>query len=107
MPLNNPVAGVEIKTGQYGGNDGVNRAIAHGLTRTPKIVLIYDGDGQKAICSILGADPAVYWTGDHTLAPQKLAVTAATSTNFYVGNATNYFASANGNTKGYHWVAIA
>ena len=99
-----PSALAFITSGSYTGNDAADRAIAHGLGVTPKIVFIvlYNGSAQWNIVTGL-ASFINYWAaagfGQH-------AVTTPTSTNFYVGNAGSYLYSANYNTYLHYWVAI-
>lgn len=102
MPLDNPFGAVKIGEGTYTGDDSVNRAIPHGLTVTPKIVLIHcNAVAQFRIAigeaKVLHASAASF---------DESAVTAMDSTNFYVGKATSYPKSANENTRDYYWVAI-
>ncbi len=96
-------SGAVIASGNYTGNSAVNRAIAHGLGVTPKlIVLKITNDSYWYI--IFGA---VAMIGSLTAgALAQLAVTIPDNTNFYVGNATNYSLSANLDTYVYYWVAI-
>ena len=88
--------------GHYGGNDNANRAIAHGLGVTPVFILIVADSGfigqsckhrnGKIIYTYSNGD------GEHN-------VTNMTATNFYVGNAANYFESMNAGGKEYQWIA--
>lgn len=93
-----------INSGTYAGNDTANRAIAHGLGVTPKIVFI-QVDGQywfritDQLAKIHFAEADTDTIGTHT-------VTAMGTTNFYVGNATSYTFSANATGWTYYWVAI-
>jgi len=90
-----------VKTsGTYIGDGTVNKAIVHGLGVVPKLVLI---TGFSTTCFLFGADTDAIHT--HT-DPTSLAVTAMTTNNFYVGNATSYEKSANEDTYAYLWVAI-
>lgn len=91
-----------IATGTYTGDDSANKAIAHGLGIVPKIIFVYADLGLNA-CSIMGATPVII----NSMAGSYFTVTAATSTNFYVGNVGNYPESANSNGVGYTWVALA
>jgi len=109
MPLNQPGA-TAVKSGTYTGDNSVNRAIPHGLPRTPRGVIIAAVDVvQPAIArpGFLITDTvakAIQLKGD--VASTALAVTAMDSTNFYVGNATGYSTSANVSDYNYFWVAI-
>lgn len=86
-------------SGNYTANATANRAIPHGLSSPPKVVLITNASNISF--SILV--PATIIRNDNSAAN---AVTAVDSTNFYVGNAASYANSAN--QSGVHyWVAIA
>ena len=89
-------------TGTYTGDDTVNRAIAHGLGATPKMVVIIDSTGAILV-HIFGAAAVLNY--QHGSAGTGLAVTIPDSTNFYVGNATAYPGSGNGVGYTYYWVA--
>ena len=103
MPLNNPAAAAEIKTGTYTGNVTANRAIPHGLAGIPKAVIIVDDTGDRLFnLNVETADiHFVYVT-----ASGKYTVTAMDGTNFYVGNVTSYPNSANETAYNYDWVAF-
>ncbi len=93
-------------SGSYAGNDSVIIAIPHGLGVVPKIVFIIEASCWAAI---IGA--VIFSASDvdatHTIPGFKTyAVTTPSSTNFYVGNATQYKLSGNGNGYTYYWVAI-
>lgn len=109
MPLDNPSAAAQISRGDYGGNDSANRAIPHGLTKTPVAVFIFSYDTVTPTISrggyLLTLANRVISSQD--LINGALAVTAMNSTNFYVGNATSYPTSANYSGHSYFWVAIA
>lgn len=107
--LINPKAmpGNATQSGSYTGDDTVNRAIPHDLGSTPKIVFIYTStpfdprwyrimQGYAFVLSVVAA----------TNSNEEIAVTAPNSTNFYVGNATNYTRAANHTGEVYYWVAI-
>ncbi len=103
MPLYNPATAAEVKYGTYNGNDGVDRAIPHGLATTPKIVHIGIGNGSQVFQQLLGRPGITHWAA----ATQILkAVPALDSTNFYVGTSGFMYESANVNTTDYWWVAI-
>jgi len=103
MPLDNPTAAMEINTGQYTGDSTANRAIAHGLSKVPSIVIINDYTGTRLyhINKERARINFVYVT-----ASGNYAVTAPDSTNFYVGNATSYPDSGNMTAYVFDWVAI-
>ena len=91
-----------ISSGNYTGNDTVNRAIAHGLAGTPKLVsLVRVGTGHYH-CIM---DPGEITYLD-PVTEAGYAVTAADSTNFYVGNSAAYNPSCNGSGITYRWVAF-
>ena len=95
-----------INSGSYTGDGTVNRAIAHGLGVTPKVVLIvcaFDVT-QYRIISPLADIFYIYSTPASGLS----AVTAPNATYFYVGNVGDYKKSANvfNANNIYYWVAI-
>lgn len=104
----NPVwgAGIGANTGTYSGDDSANRAIAHGLSATPKLVIITrDATAASELGIIITAAFVHYWdtAGGGSAG---LAVTAPDGTNFYVGNATSYPRSMNGSGRNYQWAAM-
>jgi len=108
MPLDNPTAkGAAITSGNYTGDNAANKAIAHGLTETPKIVLIVNNtQGQIYWYRIFGAIAKITFitaTGVNGF----YAVTIANSTNFYVGDGVNHMNSANLLNEVFYWIAIA
>ena len=108
MPLNNPSKSGAAASGNYTGNDSVNRAIPHGLPGTPKAVIVVYASGAGAYGDYVGIIKAgvavTNWLAGG--ANSRLAVTAMDATNFYVGNATSYTNSLNDNSVVFHWVAI-
>ena len=100
MPLNNPGDPLRITAGNYVGNNGVDRAIPHGLGATPKWVFINATVGAGA-----------NWCGHIKITNQRAysgdldAVRASDDTNFYVSQATCNFNAVAGGT--YDWVAIS
>ena len=103
MPLNNPAAGAEVKYGTYTGDNGIDRAIPHGLATTPKIVHIGIGNGATVYQQLLGRAGITYW---QPAAQALKVVSALDSTNFYVGTSGFLGESANVGTVDYWWVAI-
>jgi len=97
-----PAAGAVVKASSYTGNSTPNRAIAHGLGVTPKIVFIWDNTDNDRAFKIWGALAKIM--KEYNVA--VYAVTIPDSTNFYVGNASGYGDSANGAGATYYWVAI-
>jgi len=111
MPLSNPAAGVLFKTGTYAGDDSVNKAIAHGLGKTPKLVIIrqvFVGSTTRGAFTFIIVQAAKVFCQAGG-ANSELAVTTPDSTNFYVGNATSYDNSANFASASvtYFWTAFA
>lgn len=90
-------------SGSYAGDSSVNRAIPHGLGVVPKYVVI--GHGLNGIHVKILPSGKMCYTSAATTAVYDL--TAADSTNIYVGNATSYGNSMNGNTVVYYWVVFA
>ena len=98
--------GASITSGNYTGNNSVNRAITHGLSATPKFVyLIIDNPSTYALSTamIISGIAKIHTMHSDTA---RLSVTAMNGTNFYVGNATNFEQSFNANTRNIYWVAI-
>lgn len=101
MSLFNPVSDTAFSTGSYTGDDAVNRAITHGLGRTPKYIVITEAT-EKSINWIMGTlqvwfHPVNGHSGD--------PVTTATSTYFYVNPGTVWHAG-NKNTLTHKWIAF-
>jgi hypothetical protein len=87
-------------SGNYVGNNTQNRAIAHGLGRTPKFVhLVSNTDAYTPCVQVTGVAGFVLWNNSVTV------VTAFDGTNIYVGGAA---AGYNTNKTGvnYYWVAF-
>lgn len=91
-----------IRTGTYTGDDTENKAIDHGLGRTPSLVLIFAA-GIHFVLDCLGGTSYLGPTSSGT----KYSVTHPTSVSFYVGDAVSYQNSANQNAITYSWVAFA
>ncbi len=89
--------------GQYVGDGTANRIRPHGLGVIPKFLLI-TAINTGHFFRINGFDAYIYY--QHQASGGKLAVTAVTTTNFYIGNAASYPFSANENAITYYWVAI-
>lgn len=108
MPINNPPqSGAVIATGNYDGDNSANRAVAHGLIKTPKFVTIRSSDGMSAVILYHGGD-SVLTCFDPTPVIISYTMTAMDATNFYVGNAANYTRSMNNGTGPvhYYWMAV-
>ncbi len=95
------LTGITSTSGSYTGNGTDNRAIAHGLSHTPKLVIIFDYgwgklhfiiDVQNKMIYIAGAESGVY------------DVNAPDNTNFYVSHTDYHY--ANSNAQEYHWMAV-
>jgi len=91
----------KVAYGTYAGNSTANRAIPHGMARIPRMIWI---NIPGVVRSYRVTKGYVYYEESTTSA--VLAVTTATDTNFYVGNATNYGTSANLTGSTFDWVAI-
>uniref|UniRef100_A0A6M3LYZ5 Uncharacterized protein n=1 Tax=viral metagenome TaxID=1070528 RepID=A0A6M3LYZ5_9ZZZZ len=95
-----PAGGVVISSGTYIGNDTDNRAIAHGLGVIPKLVIVLctnaTWDERSGI--LAHSDYFVSFKGRYN------AVTARTTTNFYVPEEND--CTLNLSSKTYVWVAI-
>lgn len=92
-----------MSSGTYSGNNAINRAITHGLSKTPKLVFINRTIGGL-FCEI------IYPGYIHWLTPTTggvHAVTTPNSTNFYVGATGTITESANFTSETYYWVAFA
>lgn len=87
-----------IGVGSYTGDDTANRARGHGLGVIPKLVRI-NLIGNSAQWRVNKTNVAVEGVN-------VLDVTEWNSTNFYVGNASNYDHSANSSGNTWYWVAI-
>lgn len=103
---NNTIKIAESNTNNYTGNSTANRAIPHGLGKTPSIVIISQTGGGTQPTS----DFFIFNTGridNHfTGGAGNGTVTAPDNTNFYVGINGNFEAGANLNNATYIWVAI-
>ena len=89
-----------INSDSYAGNDGVNRAIPHGLGSTPKYVgIVQDGVTFRNARNIAGDQQEFWYAGVST----TTSVTMWDSTNFYVSGP----GLINGTGATYHWVAIS
>ena len=98
---------LKTSTGNYTGDGATpNRAIAHGLGVTPKVVLIHRTDMLYAFRMTDQQGAIKYWKPTATAASGSEAVAAMDATNFYVGKAGKYQETANLASTGYHWVAI-
>lgn len=90
-----------VTSGSYTGNDTADRAIPHGLGRIPSMVMINTASNIVHL-----RQPKGFTTWQYNDTSASSAVTAATATNFYVGNAANYSLSGNLNATVYTWVAL-
>lgn len=91
-----------LNNGTYAGNSTANRAIPHGLGVTPKCVLIMETGGAANAFMMLTSG----WILPIEVTWNTYAVTAWDSTNFYVGNSSQYLRSANYTGRNYAWFAI-
>lgn len=107
MGLTLPIAGFKITSGSYVGDNTANRAIAHSLSAVPKYIIIWDSTYQGTWqWWIIPSAADVIATRGTAGSTNKYTVTAADATNFYVGNAANYFNSGNGSASTWFWVAV-
>jgi len=93
--------GALVNTGSYTGNNTTQRAIAHGLSVAPKIVIIHDllnNTIETIISTSIVTASGVY--ADET-------ATTADATNFYVGGNGGVNYPGNLNPQSYIWCAIA
>ncbi len=97
--------GISATSGSYTGNEGVNRAISHGLGATPKLVIILESSA-KYLYWLFGSKTNRLFYLNHNVDNSYNAVTAMDDTNFYVGDASDYNESANAAGKTYYWAAI-
>ena len=81
--------------GSFTCDSSVNKAIAHGLPVKPSLVFIQMRDAYSP--GIIIEDGFIHYNNQTT--NYRTAVTPMDDTNFYVGNASNYTISGNGNTK--------
>lgn len=98
----NPVWAFLNATGTYAGDNTVNRAIPHGLGAIPKMVFTKRNTANSPLKTIMGGTTEIELVNAGT----SLTVTAMDSTNFYIGNATDYDKSANYLNWDYIWVAV-
>lgn len=92
---------VIANAGTYVGNDTENRAIPHGLGRTPKWVNIVGASGGFGYVASICQSGKLY---NHA-ANLDFDVTAWDGTYFYVGDAANYHQSMNANGVTHRWSA--
>jgi hypothetical protein len=91
--------------GTYTGDSSANRAIPHGIGAVPSLVLIFDNtSGYDAVNYNIGASTGRI-ASRSTTSVFGYNVTLQSTTNFYVGNATNYTQSMNVTGNSYRWVA--
>ena len=96
---------IDVPSGTYGyytGDSSVNRAIPHGLGVIPTAVFLFHGTNYmyrilRGVAVIVHINATAYG---------NLSVTAPDSTNFYVGNSSDYSQSANLLNEAFFWVAI-
>ena len=90
-------------SGSYTGQDSVNYAVPHGINRIPLFINIQDVLSGYFIRILKGSGNIWYLT---TSEHGHKTVTAPDSTNFYVGNVSNYTFSANLSPRTYIWEAF-
>lgn len=104
MPLNNPGAATLMTSGEYTGDGGVNKAIAHGMSKIPTIIFITSNVGSLGWIFTARAETNCLYPA--ATSSTILAVTVPDTTNFYVGNATSLLNSLNNIDSLYKWVAL-
>ncbi|MBP2029756.1 hypothetical protein J2755_000676 [Methanohalophilus levihalophilus] len=92
-----------ISSDSFVGNNTQNRAIPHGLGRTPKMVLIRAQDRGWNQVQLNGGARIHY---QDTVNQSVRSVTAPDSTNFYVGDGVDYAISCNSSSHTWEWIAI-
>lgn len=90
-----------IGSGSYSGNNTANRAVAHGLGVTPKLIYFSTATGLVLWQGISGN-----MEDTDASATANYAVTGWDASNFYVGNAGGYARSANASGTTYYWIAF-
>ena len=109
--LNNPTSfGAIINNGSYVGDNGAHKAIAHGLGKKPKLVIITIAPVASTEGDSVFLIPPQPTNRMFALIGGVNSITGPTepdSTNFYVGDGVNHALSANLLDKTYNWVAIA
>jgi hypothetical protein len=104
LKVNGSAKIAKINKGSYTGDNTTNRAIPHGLGNTPKIIFI---TGTHIDLGTLRIDASEgYVRSIEDASTHRLDVTDPDTTNFYVGNPSDYGHSANGGFT-YYWVAIS
>lgn len=103
MPVYPGQAAGTVATGSYTGNGGAARAIPHGLTGTPSLVLIMEYSNASCYFHWIHN---TFMGGTAGGSVQSGTVTAIDSTNFYVGDGVDAVKTANGNGMSYRWVAF-
>ena len=91
-------------SGTYTGDDTENRAIPHGLGVVPYLVFILGNYGAFHFISPVYSATLLHYI--HASEGGSYTVTQHTTTNFYIGDATEYRYSGNDNLETYGWVAF-
>ena len=91
-----------VAYGSYTGNNTANRAIPHGLPKTPRFLRITREAGNSNWFMVEAGN-----LFNHDSSYNRYAVSSPDSTYFYVGNSSSYPLSANGSGVVYHWVVVA
>jgi len=107
MPISNPTGGnCKVTNGTYAGNDGTNRAIAHSLGVTPRLVVINnDNQTVQGIMQAGNLSSIMYLlVGGNS---GVTIVTYGTATYFYVGDGGADHQSFNRTGQTYYWTAFA
>lgn len=108
MSFGNPSSSVLSDSGTYLGNNAASKAIAHKLNRIPALVVIVCYSGSTIIAVQLKSAPSICTGVSNTgvtLAESAVVAAQMTTTNFYVGNATDDEMACN-KAKNYYWIAV-
>lgn len=97
-----------VVTGNYTGNGTQNRAIAHGLGRIPKVIMVAAYEAGVNSIRTYWWNPSqseiIMINENGVTLDMSTSFTAPDATNFYVGDAINFY--ANVNAKAVKWWAI-
>lgn len=89
--------------GTYTGNATNNRAIPHGLSKIPKLIVLRLQNGAASAFMTITSNGHIM--GVNASATTMQVCTAIDNTNFYVGGAAGVW--SNESTDTYTWVAIS
>jgi hypothetical protein len=95
------IASVKITIGTYAGNDGVNRAIPHGLGVIPDLIFTCVDN-----LTVMNMQQGGVMGTMLVSSGGRLDVTTPDATNFYVGNGASLTNSNNAAGVNYRWMAF-